>query len=263
MSQASTTASSRAAGLRTAHCAARRGVAPAAARPSLRQCSKAVTARRSANVAVKANVAEKFDVESLFTTESVLFSSLMVALANPAAALADEVAEVVTEGTASEAVVEAAAPAHLFFPTPCFLLPVFRLLSSPSSFSRFCCCCDLTSIELIELNSLDGTALNVELGKKVAEVVTEGTASEAVVEAAAPVVEAAKEVAASVPEEAAEANPVAKFAVLFAPLILYTLWTVFRTINRDAKIGDFVFGVVALIVLGNLFSILVFKQRLF
>ena len=96
-----------------------------------------------------------------------------------------------------------------------------------------------------------------------AEVVAEGAASEAVVEAAAPVVEAAKEVAASVPEEAAEANPVAKFVVLFAPLILYTLWTVFRTINRDAKIGDFVFGVLALIVLGNLFSILVFKQRLF
>ncbi len=74
-------------------------------------------------------------------------------------------------------------------------------------------------------------------------------------------VEAAKEVAEALPED--EANPVARSVVLFTPLILYSLWTLFRTINKDAKVLDFVTGVVGVVVFGNVVSILAFKQRLF
>ena len=75
------------------------------------------------------------------------------------------------------------------------------------------------------------------------------------------VVEAAKEVAEAAPE--AEGNPIAKAVILFAPLLLYGLFSVYRRIDPGAKISNFVFYTLGAVVIGNLVGIIFFKTRLF
>mmetsp|Transcript_47049 Transcript_47049/g.89840 ORF Transcript_47049/g.89840 Transcript_47049/m.89840 type:complete len:148 (-) Transcript_47049:172-615(-) len=49
-----------------------------------------------------------------------------------------------------------------------------------------------------------------------------------------------------------------------APILLYGGFTVFRTtFNPNLKISDFFFSVACLVIFGNIFSILLFKTRLF
>lgn len=58
--------------------------------------------------------------------------------------------------------------------------------------------------------------------------------------------------------------PVAEVAILLAPVILYSIFTIYRTaINPRVKISDFLFAVGAFVVFGNIFSILVLKIRFF
>lgn len=55
-----------------------------------------------------------------------------------------------------------------------------------------------------------------------------------------------------------------EFLVLLAPLLLYGLFNVYRSkVNPKATISDFLFIIAALVVVGNLFSILVLKVRLY
>lgn len=54
------------------------------------------------------------------------------------------------------------------------------------------------------------------------------------------------------------------WAVVFSPLVFYGIFNVYRNqVNPAAKFGDAVFIFAALVILGNLISILVFKVRLF
>lgn len=78
----------------------------------------------------------------------------------------------------------------------------------------------------------------------------------------AEVTEAAKEVAEAAPAEA-EGNPILKYGLLFAPLILYSLFALYRSIDPKAKISDFVFYTLGAVVVGNLVSIIFFKTRFF
>jgi uncharacterized membrane protein YozB (DUF420 family) len=58
--------------------------------------------------------------------------------------------------------------------------------------------------------------------------------------------------------------PLIEVAVLFVPVVLYTIFTVWRTsINPNLKISDFLFAVWGFVLLGNIVSILVFKVRYF
>ena len=103
-------------------------------------------------------------------------------------------------------------------------------------------------------------------GGEVAEAAKEVVESvpEAAVDAVAPAADTVAPAAAEAGADAAEAvNPLLKYFILFLPLILYSSWTVFRTVNKDAKLLDFVTGVVGVVVVGNLVSILAFKQRIF
>jgi len=103
-------------------------------------------------------------------------------------------------------------------------------------------------------------------GGEVAEAAKEVVESvpEAAVDAVAPAADTVAPAAAEAAADAAEAvNPLLKYFILFLPLILYSSWTVFRTVNKDAKLLDFVTGVVGVVVVGNLVSILAFKQRIF
>ena len=52
--------------------------------------------------------------------------------------------------------------------------------------------------------------------------------------------------------------------ILLAPVILYALFSFYRTaFNRNAKISDFLFLVASVFIFGNILSALVFKVRLF
>ncbi|WZN66078.1 hypothetical protein HKI87_14g76410 [Chloropicon roscoffensis] len=75
------------------------------------------------------------------------------------------------------------------------------------------------------------------------------------------VTDAAKEVVEAAPAE--EASKVPQYLLLFLPLILYSLFTAYRSFDREAKIEDFVFYTVGAVVVGNLVSIIFFKTRLF
>lgn len=44
---------------------------------------------------------------------------------------------------------------------------------------------------------------------------------------------------------------------------MYSLFTAYRSFDREAKIEDFVFYTVGAVVVGNLVSIIFFKTRLF
>lgn len=103
-------------------------------------------------------------------------------------------------------------------------------------------------------------AITTSVSEAVTETITTTAAPEVVTpEAVTTAVDTAKEAAEAVPE----VNPVLKYVILGLPLILYTFWTIFRTINRKAKFGDFVNLVVGFIVIGNLVSIVFFKVRWF
>lgn len=59
------------------------------------------------------------------------------------------------------------------------------------------------------------------------------------------------------------ANP-AGFALAFAPLGVYSLFWLYREkVNPRAKISDLLFFAAALVIFGNIFSILVFKKRIY
>eukprot|EP00193_Tetraselmis_chui_P019850 CAMPEP_0177783750 /NCGR_PEP_ID=MMETSP0491_2-20121128/19293_1 /TAXON_ID=63592 /ORGANISM="Tetraselmis chuii, Strain PLY429" /LENGTH=85 /DNA_ID=CAMNT_0019304389 /DNA_START=244 /DNA_END=501 /DNA_ORIENTATION=- len=51
--------------------------------------------------------------------------------------------------------------------------------------------------------------------------------------------------------------------ILLAPVTLYAVFSVLRTVNPTLKFGDFMFFLVAAGIFGNIFAILVLKQRLF
>lgn len=58
--------------------------------------------------------------------------------------------------------------------------------------------------------------------------------------------------------------PAAEVAILLAPVILYSIFTIYRTaINPRVKISDFLFAIGAVVVFGNIFAILVLKIRFF
>lgn len=58
--------------------------------------------------------------------------------------------------------------------------------------------------------------------------------------------------------------PITEVAILLAPVILYSIFTIYRTaINPRVKISDFLFAIGAAVVFGNIFSILVLKIRFF
>ena len=77
----------------------------------------------------------------------------------------------------------------------------------------------------------------------------------------------------TLPATAEEGNPVkaaakgvsvGEIVLLSAPLLLYALFNVYRDkINPKASISDFLFLLVALVIVGNVFSILVLKVRLY
>jgi hypothetical protein len=57
---------------------------------------------------------------------------------------------------------------------------------------------------------------------------------------------------------------VAEVALLTAPLLLYSAFSIFRSqVNPKAKISDFLFILVALIIVANIISIIFFKTRIF
>ena len=52
--------------------------------------------------------------------------------------------------------------------------------------------------------------------------------------------------------------------ILIAPVLLYTLFSVYRTaFNRNAKISDFLFLIASIVIFGNILSALVLKVRIF
>ena len=53
------------------------------------------------------------------------------------------------------------------------------------------------------------------------------------------------------------------YIILSTPLILYGGWSVYRSVIAKPKLIDFVTLIAAIIVIGNLVSILVFKVRFF
>ena len=58
--------------------------------------------------------------------------------------------------------------------------------------------------------------------------------------------------------------PAGEVAILLAPVILYAVFTVYRTqFNRNVKLSDFFFAVATVAVFGNILSIVVFKIRFF
>ena len=57
---------------------------------------------------------------------------------------------------------------------------------------------------------------------------------------------------------------VGEIVLLLAPLILYGLFNVYRSkVNPKASISDFLFFTAALVIVGNVFSIVVLKVRLY
>jgi hypothetical protein len=58
--------------------------------------------------------------------------------------------------------------------------------------------------------------------------------------------------------------PVGEVAILLAPVILYSIFTVYRTaFNPRVKLSDFFFAVGTVVVIGNILSIVIFKIRFF
>lgn len=58
--------------------------------------------------------------------------------------------------------------------------------------------------------------------------------------------------------------PVQEVLILTAPVLLYTIFTVWRTtFNPNLKILDFMFAVVSAVIVINISSILIFKIRFF
>jgi hypothetical protein len=58
--------------------------------------------------------------------------------------------------------------------------------------------------------------------------------------------------------------PLGEVVLLLAPVILYSVFTVYRTtFNPSVKLSDFFFAIGAVVVFGNILSILVFKIRYF
>ena len=55
-----------------------------------------------------------------------------------------------------------------------------------------------------------------------------------------------------------------EIVLLLAPLLLYGLFNIYRAkVNPKASISDFLFITAALVIVGNVFSILVLKVRLY
>lgn len=58
--------------------------------------------------------------------------------------------------------------------------------------------------------------------------------------------------------------PLQEVFLLTAPVIIYTIFTVWRTtFNPNLKILDFMFAVVTTVIVGNIASIVFFKTRFF
>ena len=58
--------------------------------------------------------------------------------------------------------------------------------------------------------------------------------------------------------------PVQEVLILTAPVLLYTIFTVWRTtFNPNLKILDFMFAMVSAVIVINISSILIFKIRFF
>lgn len=54
------------------------------------------------------------------------------------------------------------------------------------------------------------------------------------------------------------------YVIALFPVILYGIFTFYRlNFNRNIKIVDFMFGVFCFFIFGNIFSILIFKTRLY
>jgi hypothetical protein len=54
------------------------------------------------------------------------------------------------------------------------------------------------------------------------------------------------------------------WAVAFSPLAFYSIFWIYREkINPRAKLSDFLFILAAIVVIGNILSILIFKRRFF
>ncbi|KAK3234189.1 hypothetical protein CYMTET_55549 [Cymbomonas tetramitiformis] len=54
------------------------------------------------------------------------------------------------------------------------------------------------------------------------------------------------------------------YVIALFPVILYGIFTLYRlNFNRNIKIVDFMFGVFCFFIFGNIFSILIFKTRLY
>ncbi|KAG7672370.1 hypothetical protein Ndes2526B_g09120 [Nannochloris sp. 'desiccata'] len=52
--------------------------------------------------------------------------------------------------------------------------------------------------------------------------------------------------------------------ISFTPVLVYALFTLYRDkVNPRAKFGDLIFIIAALVVFGNIFSVLIFKKRLY
>ena len=51
--------------------------------------------------------------------------------------------------------------------------------------------------------------------------------------------------------------------ILLAPVTMYSIFTLARTANPNVKLNDILFGVAAVAVFGNIFSILVLKVKVF
>lgn len=52
--------------------------------------------------------------------------------------------------------------------------------------------------------------------------------------------------------------------VLIVPVVLYTVFTIYKTaFNRNAKASDFLLLVVSIFIFGNILSTLILKTRLF
>ena len=66
------------------------------------------------------------------------------------------------------------------------------------------------------------------------------------------------------PKSAPSGTTLGEVALLSAPLLLYGLFNVYRAkINPKASISDFLFFTAALVIVGNVFSIVVLKVRLY
>ena len=58
--------------------------------------------------------------------------------------------------------------------------------------------------------------------------------------------------------------PLGEFALLLAPVLLYSAFTIYRTtFNKNVKLSDFFFAVGAVVVFGNILSIVFLKIRFF